>query len=59
MAKNVAAQVSDGMDVYDADEEKIGTVHEFPNSGARGSQHVGGAAPRARYWSSRRGGGPH
>jgi uncharacterized protein (TIGR02271 family) len=43
VAKNFSSQVSDGMDVFDVNEEKIGTVHEvYDASGAEKSTSGGG-----------------
>jgi hypothetical protein len=43
VAKNFSSQVSDGMDVFDVNEERIGTVHEvYDASGAEKSTSGGG-----------------
>jgi uncharacterized protein (TIGR02271 family) len=43
MAKNFSSQVSDGMDVFDVNEDKVGTVHEvYDVSGAEKSTSGGG-----------------
>ncbi len=42
MAKSFASQVSDGMDVYDSNEDKIGTVHEVYDATAAEKSSSGG-----------------
>ncbi len=42
MAKSFASQVSDGMDVYDSNEDKIGTVHEVYDASAAEKSSSGG-----------------
>lgn len=42
MAKSFARQVSDGMDVYDSNQDKIGTVHEVYDASAAEKSSSGG-----------------
>lgn len=42
MAKNFSSQVNDGMDVYDANDDKIGTVHEVYDATAAEKSSSGG-----------------